>query len=50
MLSNSLIKYFKGLNERSNQISTLLFINTESQFQIRPKRRTAAPQGRQVPV
>lgn len=30
MLSNSLIKYFKGLNERSNQISTLLFINTIS--------------------
>lgn len=30
MLSNSLIKYFKGLSERSNQISTLLFINTIS--------------------
>ncbi len=28
MISNSLIKYFKGLNERSNNISTLLFINT----------------------
>ena len=34
MLSNSLIKYFKGLNERSNQISTLLFINTISSLGI----------------
>lgn len=34
MLSNSLIKYFKDLNERSNQISTLLFINTISSLGI----------------
>ena len=34
MLSNSLIKYFKSLNERSNQISTLLFINTISSLGI----------------
>ena len=34
MISNSLIKYFKGLNERSNQISTLLFINTISSLGI----------------
>ena len=34
MLSNSLIKYFNGLNERSNQISTLLFINTISSLGI----------------
>ena len=34
MLPNSLIKYFKGLNERSNQISTLLFINTISSLGI----------------
>lgn len=34
MLSNSLIKYFKGLNERSNQISTLLFINAISSLGI----------------
>lgn len=34
MLSNSLIKYFKCLNERSNQISTLLFINTISSLGI----------------
>lgn len=34
MISNSLIKYFKGLNERSNNISTLLFINTVSSLGI----------------
>ena len=34
MLSNSLIKYFKGLSERSSQISTLLFINTISSLGI----------------
>ena len=34
MLSNSLLKYCKGLNERSNQISTLLFINTISSLGI----------------
>ena len=34
MISNSLIKYFKGLNERSNNISTLLFINTISSLGI----------------
>lgn len=34
MISNSLIKYFNGLNERSNNISTLLFINTVSSLGI----------------
>lgn len=34
MFSNSLIKYFKSLNERSNHISTLLFINTISSLGI----------------
>lgn len=34
MISNSLIKYFKGINERSNNISTLLFINTVSSLGI----------------
>ena len=34
MISNSLIKYFKGLNERSNNISTLLFINIVSSLGI----------------
>ena len=34
MISNSLIKYFKGINKRSNNISTLLFINTVSSLGI----------------